>query len=564
MRTIAFKLGLANLLPLAILIILAVLSVVDKKNDLVDERKLKTRHLVEAAYGVLTHYQQLEKQGKLTPEDARKAAAAAVKDLRYESKEYFWLNDLTTPVPKMIMHPTLPSLDGAVLDAAKFNCATSLQYGSDGPKEATDGKMNLFVAFNAVANKSGNGFVTYQWPKPKQGGGTTDETYPKLSYVKKFEPWGWVIGSGIYIDDIDTTVWHEVRKISLLTLLVGAVLYAISTYIARSIARPISDAARVMSEIEASGDLRRRVAESGGAEMAGIARVFNKLLDSFADFMRVASSSGERMTALSNQVDGAAKRLQQAVLDENVVVASTSAAVKQMGARIGATRDTSEAVRSDGEQSLSEAERGKQSADALAACIASLEQAFDAISGAANEFVASTAAINQLTRQVREIADQTNLLALNAAIEAARAGEQGRGFAVVADEVRKLAEKSSLSAAEIDTVTQKLSQNSEHVTSTIEDNLRHLEESRSALTGTRAVLEATTVLVSRTTTGIASIADAVQEQSNAATDIAGNMGRIYTMTEETQQIATENAEAASKAMAVAQEIRQAIGRFQVA
>ncbi|MCX7170667.1 MAG: methyl-accepting chemotaxis protein [Proteobacteria bacterium] len=563
MRTIAFKLGLANLLPLAMLIILAVLAVADKKTDLMDERKLKTRHLVESAYGVLTHFQGLEKQGKLSAEDARKAAAAAVKELRYESKEYFWLNDLTAPVPKMIMHPTLPSLDGTVLEASKFNCATSLQYGSDGEKQATDGKMNLFVAFNAVVNKAGQGFVTYQWPKPKQGGGTTEETYTKLSFVKKFEPWGWVIGSGIYIDDIDTTIWREVRKVGLLALLIGAALYAISTLIARGIARPISDAARVMSEIEASGDLRRKVAETGGTEMAEIARVFNKLLDSFSNFLRVAGTGGERMTSLSDQVDGAAQRLRQAVLDENVVVSSTSAAVEHMSARIGATRETSEAVRRDAEKSLTEAERGRQSADELAGCIASLEQAFDAISGAANEFVASTAAISELTQRVREIADQTNLLALNAAIEAARAGEQGRGFAVVADEVRKLAEKSSLSAAEIDTVTHKLSQNSVHVTTTIADNRRHLGESRTALTDTRTVLDATTELVSRTAGGIASIADAVQEQSTAATDIARNMEQISTMTEETQQIATENAQAATKAMATAQEIRQAIGRYQV-
>ncbi|HUW50990.1 MAG TPA: cache domain-containing protein [Sulfuricella sp.] len=278
MKSIAFKLRLANLLPLVILVVLAILIVAGKKTDLLQERKLKTRHLVETAYGVLNYYQQQEKQGKLTGDAARKAAVEEIKTLRYAGEEYFWINDLGAPVPKMVMHPTVPSLDGKVLDSAKFNCATSMQEGTDGRVETTDGKMNLFVAFDTVANKAGHGYVTYLWPKPKQGGGVTEEIFPKMSYVKKFAPWGWVIGSGIYIDDIDALYWKMVWSFAFIVLLLGAALYAISTIIARSIAQPIADAARVMGEIEVSGDLRRRLPETGGLEAVGIARAFNKLV----------------------------------------------------------------------------------------------------------------------------------------------------------------------------------------------------------------------------------------------------------------------------------------------
>ncbi|MBP9805487.1 MAG: cache domain-containing protein, partial [Candidatus Accumulibacter sp.] len=208
------RLSLMNRLSLtAFLALLAMLLIVweslwSMRALLYEDRQVKTRHLVEATAGVLDHYYELQKAGTLTEDEARQQAAAAVKRLRYEKTEYFWINDLSKPIPRMVMHPTVPTLDGKLLDEARFDKATSLQAGLSGERVRVEGK-NLFVSFNEVADRAGEGYVEYLWPKPLAGGGVSSELFTKLSYVRKFEPWGWVIGSGIYIDDVDRIFREE-------------------------------------------------------------------------------------------------------------------------------------------------------------------------------------------------------------------------------------------------------------------------------------------------------------------------------------------------------------------
>ena len=169
------------------------------------EKEDATRHVVEMAMGVVEYYEAAARAGTMPVEQAQKNAADQIAKLRYEKKEYVWINDLGKPVPKMIMHPILPALNGKVIDDPKFNKATAKREGLDGKSIPLD-NVNLFVAFNGVCEKADHGFVNYEWAKPKEGGGSTSELYPKLSYVKLFKPWGWVLGSGIYIDDVQKQV----------------------------------------------------------------------------------------------------------------------------------------------------------------------------------------------------------------------------------------------------------------------------------------------------------------------------------------------------------------------
>mgnify|MGYP006162566199 CR=1 FL=1 len=260
------------------LLAVAAMALFLEKSTMMDDRKLKTRHLVESAHTVLVHFHEQEKSGALSKDAAQAAAIAAVQALRYEQKEYFWLNDLTSPVPKMVMHPTVPALNGKVLDGANFNCATTLQAGTDGPVVHTDGKKNLFVAFNEVAQKSGHGFVTYNWPKPKLGGGTTEELFEKLSYVKKFEPWGWVVGSGIYIDDVERKFWDLALQFGGMVLVVMLVLAGMIRWQVLGITRPLNELRAMVVSIESSSDFSRRLTIESQDEVGQTAMAFNQLM----------------------------------------------------------------------------------------------------------------------------------------------------------------------------------------------------------------------------------------------------------------------------------------------
>jgi sigma-B regulation protein RsbU (phosphoserine phosphatase) len=189
--------------------------------------------------------------------------------------------------------------------------------------------VNLVSAYAMVGNTAGQGFVTYAWAKPKPGTVAThgDPVQPKISFAKKFEPWGWVVGSGAYIEDIDALFWARARTFGLFVLLLGAVLGTLSILIARSISRPIADSARVMAEIEASGDLGRRMMVQGCLEAIHISTAFNKMIASFSTVEQLRGMLQERNAALeeaerkTSRELAIARALQAAILPERFPLA---------------------------------------------------------------------------------------------------------------------------------------------------------------------------------------------------------------------------------------------------
>src|SRR5574341_418842 len=422
---IKYKLWIIGALAVGCLFVNMWASTESLRDTLDKEKQLKTRHVVETAYSVVEHFHALSTGGKLSEREARAAATAAIKKLRYEGEDYFWINDMR---PVMVMHPYKSDLDG---------------------KDLTDyadptGKR-IFVEFVDTVRKQNAGFVPYLWPKPGVG-----KPVRKISYVKGFAPWGWVIGSGIYLDDVDAAFRAEVKK-SVILLLAIIVLFAVIVWqITNAITKPLYKAVAVnlklaegdltamknmieslremsgAAEQIAAGDLTADVKVRSGKDALGhsLSKMVVRLREVIAD----VKTASDNVASGSQQLSAGAEQLSQGTTEQAASAEEASSSVEEMNATIRQNADNAQQTEKIALKSAIDAmESGKAVTDAVTA----MKQIAEKIS------------------IIEEIARQTNLLALNAAIEAARAGEHGRGFAVVAAEVRKLAERSQAAAAEI-------------------------------------------------------------------------------------------------------------------
>ncbi len=214
-------------------------------------------------------------------------------------------------------------------------------------------------------------------------------------------------------------------------------------------------------------------------------------------------------------------------------------------------------------ESVERTTEGSHKVSQLVGEVARIQQNMGEIARTVDEFVRSTQAITGMTKEVRDIADQTNLLALNAAIEAARAGEAGRGFAVVADEVRKLAEKSGKSANEIDAVTHSIMAQSDAVQAAIEAGEKSIDASTQLAGEVEGVLTHSRDAVMQSRHGVNDITESVWSRRWRSTEIAQSMERIANMVEETNAAARSVSTSTGDLRTLSQNLAQAVSGFRV-
>jgi methyl-accepting chemotaxis protein len=333
--------------------------------------------------------------------------------------------------------------------------------------------------------------------------------------------------------------------------------------IIRGVTVPAGEMREVMTQISTDGDLTRRLKVRGGSELADAAKAFNILMGRFSEIIANARDNADNVAETAAQLAGSLAQITQSSQAQSEAATSMASAMEEMSVSITSVSDNTAEVRNLSQLSLERTREGSNSANLMIREIGQIERNVQQIAGAVGEFIQSANTIASMTQQVKDIADQTNLLALNAAIEAARAGEQGRGFAVVADEVRKLAEKSAQSANEIDKVTQALGQKSEQADKSVQEGLRSLLTTQRQIELVSNVLKQAGQAVEQASSGVNDIAKSVTEQSLASNDIASHVEGIAQMAETNYQHVTQAEQGSKRLGELSRELQGVVARFDV-
>jgi methyl-accepting chemotaxis protein len=515
------------------------------------EKRTSTQNVVDIAFALMAEYDTQVQAGEFSLKEAQKKASERLRDLRYREKEYFWINDLG---PTMVMHPFKPQLEGKDLSEVKD----------------PNGK-HLFVEFVDVCKQNGAGFVDYMWPKPG-----ASEPVPKISYVKLFKPWGWIVGSGIYIDDMQKQIAKLRWTVVIVIFLCTVVALGLTFIIARKISGPVSKGVDFAEKV-AEGNLSETVDIDQNDEIGILARALNKIVSNLGKVFKNIAANVETLASSSSQLGSISQQMssgaeQTAGRSNSVSVAaeemssnmnSVAAAVEEASTNVGMVAAATEEMTTTINEIAQNSERAHAVTDKAVSEAEGVLEKVHELGTAAQE-------IGKVTETITEISEQTNLLALNATIEAARAGEAGKGFAVVANEIKDLAKQTASATLDIKTKIEGIQSSTGGTITSIEEISKVITEVNKIVSGIASAVEeqsATTKEIAnnvvQASQGIQEVTENVAQSSSVAAEIARDISEVNQSANEMSNSSSQVNLSAGELGKLSEQLREIVAKFKV-
>ena len=533
---IKYRIWLIVVITAASMAVGAVTVAVSVRDPLESGKRDLIKQLVESAFAIVKHNHSQIGIG-LTEEEAKKKSLDAIANMRFGEDGYFWVNNIKGV---LVMHPINPELNGVDISQSKD----------------ANGKKHMLEIID-VAQKEGGGTVTYAVPKPD-----SEESYNKIVYVKYFKDWDWVIGTGSYTDDIDTAIHDQLYGAGLVNGGLLVVIVLLSWVIIRSISLPLGGAVESIDKISHGQiDLAYRLDESGNDEISEVNVNLNNLLGTVGDVINEVNASCSQLGDTSLSLTSASDKTDQEMNRQLHAVEYLVRAMNEMLETVNnvannATRTAESATKANEETKVGRdiVEVTQQSSKDLLELV---EQSMEK----AKLLAEGTKDIGTVLDVINGVAEQTNLLALNAAIEAARAGDQGRGFSVVADEVRVLAQRTQDSTTQIMDIIERLEDGAEGTINSLgeieQKASKTAEDSIRANEALHGISDAVSLISGMNN----QIASAAEEQSLTSQEISRHVNDIEEITNNTKASLEETKSAVRGVDQVTDKFKLLVSKF---